>query len=89
MTNSGTRNHSRGSTGYRKRDADGWLYLIDTSVWKEEVCAGLNATEVARVLADKGHLVRGDGDNLTVSHRVPDAKGKVRFYTVRSSILAE
>jgi uncharacterized protein (DUF927 family) len=75
--------------GYRKRDADGWLYLIDTGVWKEEVCAGLNATEVARVLADKGHLVRGDGDNLTVSHRVPDVKGKVRFYTVRSSILAE
>jgi putative DNA primase/helicase len=75
--------------GYRKRDAEGWLYLIDTSVWKEEVCAGLNATEVARVLADKGHLVRGDGVNLTVSHRVPDVKGKVRFYTVRSSILAE
>jgi hypothetical protein len=44
---------------------------------------------VARVLADKGHLVRGGGDNLTVSHRAPDVKGKVRFYTVRSSILAE
>lgn len=75
--------------GYRKRGADGWLYLIDTGVWRQEVCSGLNATEVARVIADKGHLVRGDRDNLTVSHRVPDVKGKVRFYTVRSSILAE
>jgi putative DNA primase/helicase len=75
--------------GYRKRDADGWLYLIDTSVWKEEVCAGLNATEVARVLADKGHLVRGDGNNLARPERIPGMQGKVRFYTVRSSILAE
>lgn len=75
--------------GYRKWDADGWLYLIDTGVWREDVCKGLNAKEVARVLADQGHLVRGDGDNLARHHRIPGVEGKVRFYTVRSSILAE
>ncbi len=75
--------------GYRKRDADGWLYLIDPAVWREEVCAGLNATEVARLLADKEHLVRGDGVNLAFSHQSTAFEGKRRFYTVRSSILAK
>lgn len=75
--------------GYRKWGGDGWLYLIYPTVWREEVCKGLNAKEVARVLAEQGHLVRGDGDNLARHHRIPGVKGNVRFYTVRSSILAE
>lgn len=75
--------------GYRKWSGDGWLYLIFPAVWREEVCKGLNAKEVARILDEQGHLVRGDGDNLARHHRIPDVKGNVRFYTVRSSILAE
>ena len=75
--------------GYKRWEKDGWLYLIFPGAWKTEVCAGLNATEVARSLADKGHLMRGDGHNLTVSQRLPGSTGKARMYVIRSSIFEE
>ena len=75
--------------GYRRWENGSWLYLISTEVWKTEVCAGLNAKDVARSLADKGHLVRGDGNNLAVKHGIPGSSSKQRFYTIRSSIFEE
>jgi putative DNA primase/helicase len=75
--------------GFRRWDNGSWTYLISPEVWKKEVCAGLNPTEVGRSLVDKGHLVKGDGDNLAAQHRVPSNSKKQRFYTIRSSIFEE
>jgi len=49
--------------GFRKADDDGGLeYYVLPEVWRGEVCAGLDAGAVAKVLADRGILkTRGDG----------------------------
>lgn len=72
--------------GFRKLDGDACLYLIFPEVWKNEVCKGLNAKEVAQALAEKGHLVRGDGNNQSMRHRIRGMPDGARYYTIRSSI---
>ena len=42
----------------------GWEYLILPGAWKSELCAGFNASTVARSLADNG-LLRGDAGGKT------------------------
>jgi putative DNA primase/helicase len=75
--------------GYKYWEKGAWVYLIYPEVWRTDVCAGLNGPDVARSLAEKGHLIRGDGNNLAAKHRVPGGGSKTRFYTIRSSIFEE
>lgn len=71
--------------GWRKSDGDGSRYLILPETWRREVCTGLDAGAVARVLETAGHLVGGNGrpDRM---ERVGEPK-PVRVYVVRGSIL--
>ena len=51
-------------------------------VWRSEVCAGLDPTHVAKVLA----LLRGGPDELQRNHRI---QGKqLKFYTITASIFS-
>jgi uncharacterized protein (DUF927 family) len=60
-----------------------WLVL--PQVWKEEVCEGLDATETARILADRGVLRRdANGGKFARSERTPD--GTKRVYVVTAAI---
>lgn len=73
--------------GWRKRMDDGTeLYLFASDTWRAEVCAGLDGSQVARTLLARGHLERGEGNNLPRQIRIPGV-GKPRLYHVRSSIL--
>jgi putative DNA primase/helicase len=61
-------------------------WLIPPETWKAEVALGLDPQLVARVLADRGMLIRGNDGGLT---RVMKIHGKsMRVYVVKASILA-
>ena len=53
--------------------------------WKDEVCAGLDPTRTARVLADRGMLIPGD-KGFTSVRRVSGRP--MRVYVLTSKILA-
>jgi hypothetical protein len=71
--------------GYRRGRGEDQVWLILPEVWKSEVCAGLDATLVARVLADRDMLVRA-GDGFQKLYRINGRP--VRCYTVTAHILS-
>jgi uncharacterized protein (DUF927 family) len=70
-----------------KRTTDGILeYLIEPSIWRAEICRGLDATRSAMVLEKAGFLVRGSGGRPNSTQRIA-GYGPVRVYVVRGTIL--
>jgi uncharacterized protein (DUF927 family) len=70
-----------------KRTTDGMLeYLIEPSIWRAEICRGLDATRSALALEKAGFLVRGSGARPTSLQRIV-GYGPVRVYAVRGAIL--
>jgi uncharacterized protein (DUF927 family) len=76
--------------GFRKhsgRSSGGWDFFILPDVWRAEVCRGLDATRVARVLAGRGLLLPDpDGKRLATTIREPGV-ASVRAYCVPGTIL--
>jgi uncharacterized protein (DUF927 family) len=73
--------------GFRRlEDGDRWRYYVLPGVWRGEICQGFEPTRVARLLADKGMLRRGDGKNITCKERIPGLGG-VRVYVLEPSVL--
>jgi uncharacterized protein (DUF927 family) len=72
-------------TGFRQGsgEAEEWWCLPET--WKEEVCAGLDPTQTARVLAERGMLIPGS-DGFTTVKRVWGRP--TRVYVVTAKIFA-
>ena len=52
--------------GWRRSAGDDQRWLIPPEIWKAEVCAGLDAKFVARVLAERGMLEKGGDGNAKV-----------------------
>jgi uncharacterized protein (DUF927 family) len=74
--------------GFRRRDdAGGIEYIVLPEVWRGEVCAGLDATLVAKTLAGRGMLKPGSGGKPQNFQRVPGFSNPVRCYVVTASIL--
>ncbi|WP_424139090.1 DUF927 domain-containing protein [Roseomonas chloroacetimidivorans] len=71
--------------GWRRQSGSGWEYLVLPDAWKDEVCRGLDADQVARELGDRGLLMR-DGKNLRVKVSIPN-EGRPRLYVVRPGLL--
>ena len=46
--------------GWRRGDGEAREWLIPSENWKGEICAGINATDAARVLCERGMLKRGN-----------------------------
>jgi len=59
--------------------------LIPATIWKGEVCRGLNAKAVSALLLERGHLVPDGAGKASVSVALP-GMGKTRCYIVRQSI---
>ncbi len=79
----GFRRHIRGD------DGGSWEYLILPPVWRDKVCKGLDAKRVARVLSEKGLLIRSQtgphfADKIAIS-----GHGKLRLYRVSGAILEQ
>ncbi|CAP57543.1 DUF927 domain-containing protein [Gluconacetobacter diazotrophicus] len=76
--------------GFKRRvttqDGGRWEYLILPVMWKTEVCKGLDAANVAKVLRDAGYLTPGsDGKGARVV-KIP-GEGPSRAYVVSGSIM--
>jgi uncharacterized protein (DUF927 family) len=80
-----------GRAGYRRKTVNqktaevSWQYYVLPNAW-EEVTAGYNAEAVAKELAKRGLLVRGDKTRLTTKVTTPD--GRVQVYCIKGAILA-
>jgi uncharacterized protein (DUF927 family) len=75
--------------GYRKYDSEAkqWSFMFSPEVWKSEVCAGLDAEQVAKAMQDKAWLDHESG-RLTKRVRIPKQEKLVRLYVVSGDILA-
>jgi uncharacterized protein (DUF927 family) len=73
--------------GWRKRDADGWGYIIPGEVWRGEVVAGLDPEAAARACRRAGFLVpQSEAEPRNV--RVEKIGGRpVKAYVIRDAIL--
>lgn len=69
--------------GFRKgKDDEGGLaYYVEREVFRQEVCEGLDAQQVARVLAHAGALRLGSGGEFTRKERLPDGHS-ARVYVI-------
>lgn len=79
--------HNRAGFWRNVKDTREYLFLSET--WKNEVCAGLDARRVAKVLADRGLLVRDSGGKNSISVNLPAGIGKTRCYVVSAAIFEE
>ncbi len=74
--------------GFRGTDKEGnAIWYILPEVWRAEVCRGLDARFVARVLKARGILMAADGQHLAKKIRLPNMPETTRFYTVTAKIL--
>jgi len=75
--------------GFREEELDrGTSFFVLPEVWKREVCAGLDATAVARAIARSGHLKVPEGSkSLQIKRRIPGYSSPVRCYHIASTIL--
>jgi putative DNA primase/helicase len=73
--------------GWRRRDADGWRYIIPGEVWRGEVVAGLDPEAAARACRRAGFLVpQSEAEPRNV--RVERINGRLtKAYVIRETIL--
>jgi hypothetical protein len=74
--------------GWKRRDGDGWLFLVAPDVFKAEVAAGLDADAVARALRAAGLLATDDDARLMRRVRLPGVAGLARVYAIKGEIPA-
>lgn len=69
--------------GFREHDrnSDDNTFYVLPEAFRAELCHGFDAGQVARVLADSGALLTGDGKNLTRKMRLP-GMGSMRCYVI-------
>jgi putative DNA primase/helicase len=68
---------------WRVEDGERW-YLIFPEVWEKDVCQGYDPRQIAKALAERGGLKKGEGSNLTRKESVPE--GRRRFYVVSADL---
>ncbi|MGH1571919.1 DUF927 domain-containing protein [Methylobacterium sp. P31] len=74
--------------GWRRGHGEDRVWFVLPEMWKAEVCAGLDAVLVARVLADKGMLRRDPSGKLQRSERTPYKAGQ-RVYVLAAALFEE
>jgi uncharacterized protein (DUF927 family) len=73
--------------GFRKPTDDGGLeYYVLPEVWRSEVCQGLDATSVARTLAERGMLKARKGGKLQYSAKLPGFRGAKSCYLLTPAL---
>ncbi|MBA3765746.1 MAG: DUF927 domain-containing protein, partial [Acidobacteria bacterium] len=70
----------------RTNSQDQTEYLILPESFRKEICSGYDAQMVAKTLAERGYLRRGDGKNLLCRESLPEI-GRTRVYVLLSSLL--
>jgi uncharacterized protein (DUF927 family) len=73
--------------GFRRKNDDGWDYLILPETWREEVCKGHDASRIAQALIERNLMEKDKAGKSSLSIRVP-GHGPQRLYGVRGTILS-
>jgi len=73
--------------GFREEDAAGdMVHYVFADAFRDQICKGFDHQRVARVLADRGYLERGEGNNLAKKRRLPGV-GNTRVYTILPTLI--
>lgn len=72
--------------GFWRDGEQGREYLFLAETWRTEVCAGMDARRVAKVLAEHGLLRRDAEGKNSISINLPSGIGKSRCYAVSAAI---
>ncbi len=64
-------------------------YWVFTEMYKEEICKGLDAKLVTRVLKQKGYLGVDSKGNPQIAKRIPGVGQTTRMYIIKPSILQD
>ena len=72
--------------GFRRRDGDGWQYLILPEAWRNEVCRGIDHKRAAKVLLSR-NLLMPDADGRPDRKETIRNYGRPRVYVVSGTIL--
>lgn len=72
--------------GFWRETDNGREYLFLRETWKSEVCAGMDASLVAKVLASHGLLRQDSERKNSISVKLPSGIGKTRCYVVSGRI---
>ncbi|WGD29876.1 DUF927 domain-containing protein [Ancylobacter sp. WKF20] len=74
--------------GFRVGDAsNGYEYIVLPEAWKTDICAGMDASFVTKVLAKRGFLKVGSDGKAQTKYRLPGFKQSVRCYVLSSTII--
>ena len=68
--------------GFRRSEGDERRWLVLPQVWRDEICAGFDPREVAKVLAARGMLAPGEGGKHSQNIRISGAQATQRFYVL-------
>lgn len=67
--------------GYRRREGEGFTWLVFPGTFKAEIAEGFDKTAAAKTLVKAGMLRTGGGDSHTTQHKTPDlSREPRRFY---------
>jgi uncharacterized protein (DUF927 family) len=69
--------------GYRQNGGEGTEYFILPTVWRSEVCEGLDHRMVSRVLVEHGYLIPESDRHHAIKRRIPGEKNPTRVYHLR------
>ena len=77
--------HNRAGFWRNTKDSREYLFLAET--WKNEVCAGMDPRRVAKVLAERGLLLKDTAGKNSITVNLPI--GKTRCYVISARIFEE
>ena len=72
--------------GFRRRDGEGWQYLILPEAWRNEVCRGIDHKRVAAVLISR-ELLTPDADGRPDRKETIRGHGRLRVFVINGGIL--
>lgn len=72
--------------GFWRDGESGREFLVTSEAWRTEVCAGMDANRVARVLAANGFLTKDSAGRNSITVTLPSGIGKTRCYVISSAI---
>lgn len=75
--------------GFRKAENDECLYLVYTSVFRSEICAGLDHNTVAKYLLQAGYLEARNDNRFYKNYSITGVGKNITLYTIRASILGD
>ena len=72
--------------GFRQYVGDARRWYVLPQIWRDEVCAGFDPSEIAKNLADLGMLEPGEGGKQSQNIRTSEKQGTQRAYVLTPSI---